>query len=149
MTLFETLKLLHVLAATIWVGGGILQTTYVVRSARADAAHRLGVARDMVFLGSKVFGPASGLAFIFGVWMVIERPAIAFGDTWIVIGLVGFALSSIVGGAFFSPKGKALLAELEAGKPGDALLRTITRVAFVDQVILLVVVWAMVVRPGA
>jgi len=149
MTLFETLKLLHVLAATIWVGGGILQTTYVVRSARADAAHRLGVARDMVFLGSKVFGPASGLALIFGVWMVIDRPAIAFGDPWIVIGFVGFALSSLVGGAFFSPKGKALLAELEAGKPGDALLKTITRVAFVDQASLLVVVWAMVVRPGA
>lgn len=149
MTLFETLKLLHVLAAAIWVGGGVLQTTYVVRSVRADAAHRLGVARDMVFLGSKVFGPVSGLAFISGVWMVIERPAFAFGDAWIVIGLAGFALSSIVGGAVFSPKGKALLAELEAGTSGEAPLRAIIRAAFVDQAILLVVVWAMVVRPGA
>lgn len=149
MTFFETLKLLHVLAAIVWVGGGILQTTYVVRAARSDATHRLGVARDMVFLGSKVFGPASGLAFVFGVWMVFERPSFAFGDAWIIIGLAGFALSSIVGGAVFSPKGKALLAALEEGKPGDTLLRTITRAAFVDQAILLVAVWAMVVKPGA
>ena len=148
MTLFETLKLIHVLAAIVWVGGGILQTIYAARARRATAGHRLGFARDMMFL-SKVFGTASGVALIFGVWMVLENDAYAFGDTWIIIGLAGFALSSIVGGAFFGPKGKALLAELEAGKPGDALLRFISRVALVDQAILVVVIWAMVVKPGA
>jgi uncharacterized membrane protein len=149
MTLFETLKLIHVLAAMMWVGGGILQTIYAVRARRADDAHRLGFARDMVFLGSRVFGTASGVALIFGVWMVFERPGFTFGDTWIIIGLAGFALSSAIGVAFFTPKGKALLARLEAGEQAESLLATVTRVAFVDQFILLVVVWAMVVKPGA
>ena len=54
-----------------------------------------------------------------------------------------------IGGAFFAPKGKALVARLESGESADKLLGVISRVALVDQVILLVVVWAMVAKPGA
>ena len=149
MTLYETLKLLHVLAAVVWVGGGVFQTVSTWRAVNADPAHRLGLARDMRFAGDRVFGPASLLALIFGVWMVIESPAIGWGDTWIVIGLVGIVISGAMGGIFFAPKSKALVARLEAGEDGAALLRTIGRVSLIDMTILVVVVWAMVTRPGA
>lgn len=149
MTLFATLKFLHVLVAIIWVGGGILQTILVWRVRKADAIHRLGLARDMRAMADKVFGAATVAVLLFGIWMVIERPAFAFGDTWIVIGLVGIVLSGAIGGAFFAPKGKALVARLESGESADKLLGVISRVALVDQVILLVVVWAMVAKPGA
>lgn len=147
--MFETLKLIHVVAAIVWVGGGILQTIYVIRARRADLGHRLGLARDMAFLGQKVFGPASAVALLFGIWMVAERPAFAFGDAWIIIGLVALTISMGIGGAYFSPKIKALIARLESGDTSDPLLGIITKVAVVDQVILLVAVWAMVVKPGA
>lgn len=149
MTLFDTLKFLHVLAAIVWVGGGILQTILVWRVRKADPAHRLGLARDMRAMGDKVFGAATAAVLLFGVWMVIDREAFAFGDTWIIIGLAGLVLSSAIGGAFFAPKGKALVAKLEGGEAADDLLRAISRVALVDQLLLLVVVWAMVVKPGA
>jgi uncharacterized membrane protein len=149
MTLFETLKLLHVLAAMVWLGGGILQTILVWRVRRADLPHRLGLARDMKAMGDRVFGAATVAVLVFGVWMVIERPAFAFGDTWILIGIAGIVISGAIGGAFFAPKVKALLASLEAGNASDGLLRTISRVAVADQLVLITVVWAMVVKPGA
>lgn len=149
MTLFETLKFLHVIAAIVWLGGGILQTVLVWRVRRADHAHRLGLARDMKVLGDRMFGAATVAVLLFGIWMVVERPAFAFGDAWIVIGLVGILISGGIGGGFFAPKGKALLAKLESGEPGDDILRLISRVAIVDQAILLTVVWAMVAKPGA
>jgi hypothetical protein len=58
-------------------------------------------------------------------------------------------LSGAISGAFFAPKTKALVARLESGESADKLLGVISRVALVDQVILLVVVWAMVAKPGA
>ena len=78
MTLFDSIKLIHVLAAIRWVGGSILGTVYSLRARKADHCHRLGLARDLHFLGDKVFGPAAGVVFVFGVWMVIDRPAFAF-----------------------------------------------------------------------
>ncbi|HEX5631533.1 MAG TPA: DUF2269 family protein [Acidimicrobiia bacterium] len=149
MTLYETLKLLHVLAAIVWVGGGVFQTVSTWRAMDADPVHRLGLARDMRFAGDRVFGPASLLALVFGIWMVVESPAIGWGDTWIVIGLAGIVISGAIGGAFFAPKSKALVARLEAGEDASALMRTIGKVSLVDMTILLIVVWAMVTRPGA
>jgi uncharacterized membrane protein len=149
MTLFETLKLLHVLAAMVWLGGGILQTILVWRVRRADLPHRLGLARDMKSMGDRVFGAATVAVLAFGIWMVIEQPAFAFGDTWILIGIAGILISGAIGGAFFAPKGKALVATLESGQPADALLHNIAMVAVVDQLVLITVVWAMVAKPGA
>ena len=148
MTLFETLKLVHILAAIVWVGGSLLATVYALRARKGDQGHRIGLARDLHFLGNKVFAPASGVALIFGIWMVIERPTFAFGDTWIIIGLIGLAISGTIGGAFFGPKTKALVARLEGGDAADSLMATITRVALFDDLLLLIVVWAMVVKPG-
>ncbi len=146
----ETLKFLHVFAAVVWLGGGITQTLLMRRALKADPVHRLGLAHDMSFVGSRVFGPASVAAALFGIWMVLKEPAFAFGDTWIIIGLAGFILSGAIGGAFFSPKGKLLVSQLEAGSDAaTGTLRIIGRVAVVDQLILLVVLWAMIAKPGA
>ena len=71
---------------------------YALRARKGDQGHRIGLARDLHFLGNKVFAPASGVALIFGIWMVIERPTFAFGDTWIIIGLIGLAISGTIGG---------------------------------------------------
>lgn len=146
--MFETLKFIHVLAAIVWVGGGIVSTILGVRMRRASTEHRLGFSRDMGFVGERVYGPAAGIALIAGIWMVIDEPAFGFGQAWIIIGLGGFLLSSIIGVAFFGPAAKALAADLEAGRSNDALQARISRVSYLDLAILLVVVWAMVVKPG-
>lgn len=145
--LFPTLLLVHVLAVMAWFGGGILSTVFIARMRKADAAHRLGFARDEEKV-SAVYGIASGLAAIAGVWMVLDRPDYSFGQAWVIIGITGFVLSSIVGGARLGASVKRLRGALESGGDGVGLLRRVGRTAMLDETILLVVVWAMVFRPG-
>ena len=149
MTLFEALKFVHVFSAIIWMGGSIIGIVIMLRVRKADPAHRLGFYRDMAFIGERVVGPASLLVLIFGLWMVFERPAFAFGDTWVLIGLIGIAISGAVGGAYLGPKVKTIAEKLEKGENADSLIATITRVVLIDLVLLLVVVWAMIAKPGA
>ena len=79
--------------------------------------------------------------------MVIESAAINWSDTWIIIGLVGFAISGVVGGAFYGPRFKALIPKLEKGEEASALVRSIGLVSLIDLTIMFVVVWAMVTKP--
>ena len=148
MTLYETLKLLHVLSAIVWVGGGVFMTILYRRAAKGDPAHLLGVVRDQAFLGERVIGPSSILALIFGIWMVIESPAVNWSDTWIIIGLVGITISGVVGGTFYGTRFKALIPKLEKGENASALVRTIGLVSLIDLTIMFIVVWAMVTKPG-
>jgi uncharacterized membrane protein len=145
--LFQTLLLVHVLAVMAWFGGGVISTVFVTRIRRADLSHRLGFVRDAE-KASPVFGIASGIAALAGVWMVIDRPDYGFGQAWVIIGITGFVLSSIVGGALLGPTLKKLRVELESGGQGVALLQRARGAATIDQLLLAVVVWAMVFRPG-
>lgn len=146
--MFETLKFIHVLAAIVWVGGGIVSAILSYRMRYAAPEHRLGFARDMAVVGDRIYGSAAGIALIAGIWMVIDEPAFGFGQAWIIIGLAGFALSSAIGVGFFGPATKALIADLEAGGSGDAARARIQLGSYADLAILIVVVWAMVVKPG-
>lgn len=148
MTLFETLKFVHVLSAIIWVGGSILGIVIMLRVRTADPVHRVGFYRDMAFIGERVIGSASLVVLIAGIWMVFERPAFAFGDTWILIGLIGIVISGAVGGAYLGPKVKKVAEKLEKGENADSFIATINRVVIVDMVLLLVIVWAMIAKPG-
>lgn len=105
-------------------------------------------------LGRRVFAPAALTTLLAGVGMVLVGD-LSFGDAWIVIGLVGVALSFVFG---------AVLAERAAGDLARALAATdgtvepdhgviaqarqrLAVVAGIDMVILTVVVWAMVFKP--
>jgi hypothetical protein len=48
-----------------------------------------------------VFFPASIAILFFGIWMVLDQAVWAFGQTWIVFGLVVSILSAAVGMAYF------------------------------------------------
>jgi len=146
--LFQTLLLVHVLAVMAWFGGGVVSTVFITRIRRADPIHRLGFVRDGERV-SPVFGIASGIAALAGVWMVIDRADYGFGQAWVIIGIAGFVLSSVIGGALLGPTLKKLRLELESGGEGVALLQRARGAATIDQLLLAVVVWAMVFRPGA
>lgn len=149
MSKFEIFKFLHVTAAIIWVGGGILAAIFTERAKKAEPAHTLGIARDMEYVALRVFNPTSILTLVFGVLMVLEADAIEFGQTWIIMGIGGVVISAILGMGYLGPQAKKLVAELTAGDAAAGpRLNAISRVAQVDLVILLVVVWAMVAKPG-
>jgi uncharacterized membrane protein len=143
------LKLIHVLAAIVWVGGNVLTVIHGARAgASSDPADRIRFAKDALVSG-RVFAASGILTLIAGVWMVLREEFWGFDQAWISIGFIGILLGAILGPAFYAPQAKALIAESEAGDPAaEARGRRIGQVSTLEVLVLLVVVWAMVFKPG-
>lgn len=150
MTELEFYKFVHVLAAIVWVGGATLAQLFAVRMAKADPAHRLGFARDMRFVSQWIFLPSALVAFVFGSLMVERSAAFDYEQAWIAIGLLGLFTAFVAAAAFLVPQIRKAIALMEAGR-GPAAGAVIRRVSIVGRlvvVVLFVVVWAMVTKPG-
>src|SRR5947208_9706384 len=76
---YEIYKMLHVLAAVVWVGGGVLLTILALltleRSGRARQ-HRAEL------VGARIFTPASVIVVVFGIAM-IEKGDLGWDHFWI------------------------------------------------------------------
>lgn len=142
------LKFIHVLAAVAWVGGSILLQVYGARLAKAGAEDRIRSANDSLVAGN-LFAAAGIVTLAAGVWLVLRVDAWDFDQAWISIGFAGVLLGAVLGMAFYAPQTRALIGELEAGSPAAGLRgRRIALVSTIETVILVVVVWAMVFKPG-
>jgi Predicted integral membrane protein (DUF2269). len=150
---YHTLKFVHILAAVVWVGGGIFAQMYATRLRRANDPDRLArFARDIEFFGSKVFAPISGIALLMGISMVLYAPFIYWSETWIVVGLAGFAATFITGAFFLGPESgkiaKAFEAEGATSPTVQASIKRIFLISRIDAVVLVVVILDMVFKPG-
>ena len=102
---FRTLKFIHILAAVIWVGGGIFVQIYATMLRKENDPARMGrFAKDVEFIGTRVFAPASGVVILFGILMVVYTPFIYWSETWIIVGLVGAAATFVTGLFFIGPE---------------------------------------------
>ena len=149
----DIFKFLHVLSAVVWVGAGLLLTIIAIRAGRsADPAQLVKLGRDAGWLGTRFFVPSALSTLIFGVITVLVGDW-SFGDTWIIIGLVGFALSFGIGAGFLGPQSEKIgeLAD-EHGETHPIVVQHVKKVLAVtrvDQLIILAVVLDMVIKPGA
>ena len=153
MNLFGVLKFIHILAAATWVGTAIEQQVVQARAmATRDRERILRAAEEAEWLGNRVFAPAAGIAVLFGILMVIQSPAYNFSDTWIIIGIALFVVTSITGAAYLTPESKRikdLIAErgLEDAEVTSRVKR-IMAISRVDLVVLILIVADMVLKPG-
>jgi uncharacterized membrane protein len=153
MTLYEVLLLLHIVAAIIWVGGGIATNVLGARLMGAgDATAMAGFARQVGWMGTRVFAPASLAVLGLGIAMVAENDAWTIGQLWIVVALVGIGLSAITGASFFGPESKRISAAIEARGAQDPEVRRrlgrIISLGRLDLLLLLLIVADMVIKPG-
>ena len=96
-----------------------------------------------------MFGASAGVAAITGIWMVAIWPDYDFNQAWVIIGIAGLLLSSLLGGVILTPVEKRFHAEVVAGGDAAEPRRQIVRLVLLDHLLLVIVVWAMVFRPGA
>lgn len=142
------LKFVHVLAAITWVGGSILIQVYGARLSRGGNDDRVRFAKDTLVAGN-VFASAAIIALATGLWLVLRVDAWGFDQAWISVGFVGILVGAVLGTAFYGPQTKALIAELEGGSAAaERRSRRIAMVSTLDTLLLVVVVWAMVFKPG-
>lgn len=149
MSKFEWLKLVHVVAAIVWVGGGALLSLYGIRIAKsAGREERIAYVKQSQFAGI-VFPIAALVLLGAGIWMVVDNPVWEFSQAWVTLGFTGVAVGAILGPVFYGPQGRRVLAELEAGDPAaEARGRRIGMVGIAETVLLLIVVWSMIAKPG-
>ncbi len=144
-------QFLHVASAIIWVGGAVMTLFLSVRFTAASDDPIVGRASGLVektavplFMVASLATLVTGLVLAFG-W-------IGFGPLWIKIGLAGIVLSLVVGFGYFKPHGEKTAATIAERGPNDAGVQAMVRqaqiVAMAELAVLLIVVWAMVAKPG-
>ena len=148
---YETLVLLHILGACVWIGAGVLAAGLGIQAARTgDGAQIVAYARQGRIVGV-VVGVASLLLIVFGVWATLDAD-IDFGATWISIGLTAWLVAFVIAALFYGPYARRIRAAIEADGPGSPavarLLRIRLGVSALEIVVLLVGLWAMVAKPA-
>ena len=150
MTWYELLLLLHIVAAIVWLGSGLLLQILAYRAERAgDDAKLARIADDAAELGTVLFLPASVLTLVFGVLVTIEGPW-GLDQLWIVLGLAGYAATFLTGVLVMKPTSERIAALIERdGMSSEALLeiRRLLVKGRVDTVVLYLVVGVMTLKP--
>jgi uncharacterized membrane protein len=148
--MYDVLKFLHVLTAIVWVGGGLALNFLGTRLVAAGTSTEIaGFTRQVEWMGTRVFMPSSLVLLIAGIIMTITDWS--FEELWIVIGIGGF-LYSFINGAFLvgplSGRTGKLLSERGADDPEvSANIQRIFVLGRIELAILVIVVWAMTMKP--
>jgi uncharacterized membrane protein len=153
MSWYEFLLFVHISMAVIWVGGGAMLQVFGLRAMRAPDPMRLvEFGGDVEWIGNRVLVPSSLLAVVSGVWLVIDSDFIGFGDDWIVIGIVLFAITFLAGALFFGPESGRLGKLIEAEGPGSpavqAKLKRLLALTRADLMLLFLIIFDMSVKPS-
>jgi uncharacterized membrane protein len=150
MTWYEFLLFVHISATVIWVGGGFFSIVinYAYRRDNDVAAIERQL-KDQEFLAQRLFIPSSMIVLIAGILLVID--AWSLDHLWIVLGLVGFAITFVTGLFMLKPESERIHAQIERdGRVTEATLTWIERFltkARVDSVVLFLVIADMVLKP--
>ena len=144
-------KFLHVLSAIVWVGGGVMLQVFFARARKAGPEAAATINEYAEFTSQRVFMPASAAALVFGIATVIAGKY-SWSDAWISIGIVGYLISAINGMAILGPTAKKMKALVAERGPNDPVAthmgRRMDLFGRVDLVVLVLVVFDMIVKPG-
>ena len=152
MTLHNWLMFLHILGAIVWVGAMVLVNAMMVRAGRApDRTAVLRLSREMEWVGPGLIGPSAAVVIGAGIWLVFVEKDLTFSQLWLVLSLVLVGVS-MVEGIWSGPEGKRIqrLAEVGGAESGEvrSRVRRLVWLGRLDLLILVVVLWLMVFKPG-
>jgi uncharacterized membrane protein len=150
-TLYDWLLFLHVLAAMVWLGGGIMLSVTAARVLRDPEPG--AVARSTASLrvvGPLVLAPATIAVVGLGIGLVVDTDAWDFGQLWVQLGLGLFAGAFLIG-AIFQSRTALAAARAAARDDGAEARRQLRRWAWGYRLILLLLIvatWDMTTKPG-
>src|SRR5919205_2888970 len=151
MTWYTFFKSIHVICAIVWVGGATIIQAYALRIlATGDGQRQAQFAKDTEVVGMRTFTPASAILFLAAIGMMVNAHW-SWGQNWVVLGLIAFGLSFLIGIAFLGPESGRLGVLIEREGPDSpavkARIRRILAVSRAELVVLFGVIWNMVVKP--
>jgi uncharacterized membrane protein len=150
-SLYNWLLFLHITAAMIWFGGLVTLTVlagHTLRRGQTDAI--TGFAKSLRIVGPLTLAPATVAVLALGTGLVFDSGEWRFGQHWLIFALALFALAFLIGAAFQS---RAAIGAQRAAETGDLeeaarqLRRWIWGMRLI-LLLLLIVTWDMVAKPG-
>ena len=116
MRLYELMLLAHILGAVVVVGGSLLGPLLMRRLRAASSVASLRAVAGVAQALSKAGGPSAGVVLVAGSVMVIMDWS--FGDGWILVSLMLFAVSGVLAVAVAEPVLKRVVALAETTPDG-------------------------------
>lgn len=139
----EGLLTIHILAAALWIGGGVYATLSHRKHTEA------GTLRAVMTVDQKmggIFGISIGLLLLSGIGLVLNAEQFSFTHAFVIIGIGAIVVSGAVEGAVFGKAAKQALAGDRDPMPLPPQMRW--ALPFYA-VLFVVVVWSMVAKLGA
>jgi uncharacterized membrane protein len=152
MTWYTFFKSVHVITAAIGVGGAAMIQAYAFRILRTnDGRRQAEFSKDTEVVGMRVFVPASLILILAGIGMMVNLDW-SWSQNWIILGLIAFGLSFVLGAGFLGPEGGRIAELIEQQGPDSpavqARIRRILTVSRCELIVLLTVILNMVVKPA-
>jgi uncharacterized membrane protein len=150
-SLYNWLLFLHITASMVWFGGLVTLTVlaeHTFRSGQTDAITRF--AKSLRVVGPLTLAPATVAVLALGIGLVFDSNEWRFGQHWLILALALFALAFLIGAAFQSRAAIGAQRAAEAGDQDEAA-RQLRRWSWGMRLILLlllIVTWDMVAKPG-
>jgi uncharacterized membrane protein len=150
--MYEFLLTVHILAAIVWVGGGIAMHILGRRVVkRGDSTEIYEFSKEINVIGLRLYAPTSLILLVAGILLVNEA-GYEFSQLWITLAFLGWAFSFIVGVGYYGPQDKKLQALVAADGPtAPGVLENVRQALLVNQIeilILVLVVIDMTTKPG-
>ena len=115
-----------------------------------DGKRQADFAKDTEIVGMRVFIPASLILVIAAVAMMVNLDW-SWSQNWIILGLIAFVLSFVLGAGFLGPEGGRIAELIERQGPDSpavqARIRRILTISRCELIVLLTVIVNMVVKP--
>jgi len=115
-----------------------------------DGKRQADFAKDSEVVGMRVFIPASLILFLAAIGMMVNLHW-SWSQNWIVLGLIAFGFSFVLGAGFLGPEGGRIAELIEQQGPDSpavqARIRRILTISRCELIVLLTVIVNMVVKP--
>lgn len=153
MDSYELFLFVHVLAAVVWVGGGVMIQTLAVRVLRTSDPRRItSFAADVEWVANRIFIPASLVLIVAAVALMIDGDY-AWSALWVSLSLAAYIASAVTGAAFLGPESgrisKIVAAEGPESPEAVARIKRILVGSRIELIVLIAVVYLMTVKPTA
>ncbi len=146
--MYEALLVVHILSGFAWVGGGFV---LMLGARNIKAADGQEAVDQMVGSFEKtttlLFNIAPILVLATGVAQVAMRSSYDFSQLWIILAIVLFVATAIMGGAIGGRWEKQMKAAREDGRSLPDLFDRWLRLGWIEIVVLAAIVALMVYKP--
>ena len=140
---------LHIIGASMWIGTNVAQMVIGPRLVKEGAG--LAWLKAVEKSSGPIYGVASGLILLTGIYLVVSNDSFSFGSAFVGIGITVLILGGALAGLVFNRKTRQAIGLFESGDSAQAVpvYKSIRSWAVLDTALLVFVVLAMVSKWGA